>query len=531
MNLVANLFAAGDEEGMSVRALTETWIEKLPVGHELIGREQLNRSSWPEWLAEWVEQEVVSWIRESLTLPDIPLARMDAKDVLESWRQFETTVVRHWALPSNEIRPLLEEAAGDLLALLARPEERIPDLLFGTETSVDRELLAARLERVVVHQDLARALLRYAERKELERVDRELAVRIIAQVDQKLKERYDADAWANQLAPLFEIWGGSVPSGVIRKQLEARGADAAGRIPDGEELWKIEWVVKELQKGAHEEEASIPSSLSDLYGVQRDEDPGEQVPSVSDEEARDEESPRTLSDLYGSASEESEPVEPEEDSDRDELSLHRRFQFDEPDMDRYLEEEARDPESRTDESKEDSGRVEPEAETPLSLYAKPAEEPAEPDEGGDENAIWKKFLSPDEEVESQQQERDSQREENSEQAGPEESESASSSGSANENAPSVGWLDPTEPAAGTGTSAVVRDLERWLGSDLDRFRREIFDGSDEGLRMALRDLVQMESWGNAARYLQDDVFDRYRIDLFDDAAVDFTDRMQAWFEE
>ncbi|MEX0593741.1 MAG: hypothetical protein WD115_03115, partial [Balneolaceae bacterium] len=80
------------------------------------------------------------------------------------------------------------------------------------------------------------------------------------------------------------------------------------------------------------------------------------------------------------------------------------------------------------------------------------------------------------------------------------------------------------------TGQVVDDMEQWLGSDLDRFKNEIFDGSDEGLRAALRDLAGMDNWGDAARYLQDDVFDRYRIDLFDEAAVDITDRMQAWFE-
>ncbi|MEX0593740.1 MAG: hypothetical protein WD115_03110, partial [Balneolaceae bacterium] len=294
---------------MSVRELTKMWMEQLPAGQPMIDREQLIFSSWPEWWVQWVEQGVISWIRESLTPPDIPLARMDTNEVREAWNAFEDVVIRHWALPANEMHPLLDELAEDLMDLLSRPAERIPDLLFGTEPSIDRAELATRLDRVVVHQDLARALLRYAERKELQRVDRELAGRVIAQVDQKLKERYDVEAWASQLTPLFQLWGGPVPAGMIRDLLNARGAEAAGRIPDTEERLSLEQVVDDLQKG--------PAT--------------EQSEPVTEDRS-------SLSDLYGSAEDQNQEDESEEDSDGEELSLHRRFQFDEPDMNRYLEE-------------------------------------------------------------------------------------------------------------------------------------------------------------------------------------------------
>lgn len=488
---------------MSVHGLTEKWMEQLPAGHPMVGREQLKNSDWPEWLVQWVEQGIATWIRESLEVPDIPLARMDSEEVLESWRTFEATVIRHWAFPVNEMQPLLEELAEDLLALLSRPEARIPALLFGSERSIDRKLLASRLERVVVHQDLARALLRYAERKELQQIDRELAGRVIVQVDQKLRERYDADAWAAQLSPLFELWGGTVPSGMIREQLEVRGADAAGRIPDGETRRTIEWVVRELRKGPVDEEESAPTSLSDLYG---------------------------------SMTESPEPEEPEETSDGEELSLHKRFQFDEPDLNEYLEkqetpaeppEELNEKEDPLDEESEE--RKDVETKPPLSLYAEPEEDSGEPDAEGDENAIWKKFLAPDTEGDSEEQETDIPEEEASAVSGSSDSESGSESDDGGGSL--VGWLDPAETAFGAESSQVIQELEEWLGSDLGRFREEIFDGSEEGLRAALRDLARIESWGDASRYLQDDVFDRYRIDLFDDAAVDFTDRMQAWFEE
>lgn len=495
---------------MSVQELTKTWIEQLPSGHSVIGKELLERSSWPDFLVEWVEQGVASWIRESLTPPDIPLAQMDAEEVVETWHTFETTVVRHWGLPADEMQALLEELAEDLLALLGRPAERIPDLLFGSETSIDRNLLAARLDRVVVHQDLARALLRYAERKELASVDRELAGRVIAQVDQKLKERYDADAWAAQLRPLVELWGGPVPSGMMRDVLRARGADVADRIPEGSEPRTIEWITDQLREGPVSE-PTAPQSLSDHYKpFPTDEPKASSSTEAKQEPAQEKEdvpAKRPLSEIFGSTAHASIGEDPRvESSDGGEGALHHRFQFDEPDLDRYLEEKES---SNEPEEESDPFGLEKTESTPLSLYTKPEEDSGEREEAGDENTIWKKFLAdgdvPDSEDTPDLQETD---------------------------APSsVEWLDPAEPEFGGESKRGVRELEKWLGKEYDRFRQEIFDGSEEGLRDALQHLSRLGSWADAARYLQDDVFDRYRIDLFDDVAVDFTDRMQAWFED
>ena len=71
----------------------------------------------------------------------------------------------------------------------------------------------------------------------------------------------------------------------------------------------------------------------------------------------------------------------------------------------------------------------------------------------------------------------------------------------------------------------------WLKDDEDRFVSQIFSGSEKAYEEALIDLNQLENWKQASRFIEKEIFARNLVDMYDEEAVDFTDRLQTYFDE
>lgn len=74
-------------------------------------------------------------------------------------------------------------------------------------------------------------------------------------------------------------------------------------------------------------------------------------------------------------------------------------------------------------------------------------------------------------------------------------------------------------------------LIKWMESDRERFVRDIFSDSDEAFDEALFDIAALDDWKSATRYIEKEVFSRNLVDMYDEAAVDFTDRLHTYFME
>ncbi len=75
------------------------------------------------------------------------------------------------------------------------------------------------------------------------------------------------------------------------------------------------------------------------------------------------------------------------------------------------------------------------------------------------------------------------------------------------------------------------DLIKWLGDDADRFVEDLFNGSEQAFEDAMGSIVNLRDWKAATRYIEKEIFSRNLIDLYDEAAVDFTDRLHTFFIE
>jgi hypothetical protein len=77
----------------------------------------------------------------------------------------------------------------------------------------------------------------------------------------------------------------------------------------------------------------------------------------------------------------------------------------------------------------------------------------------------------------------------------------------------------------------IEHLSKWLAADRDRFLHDIFEDSKLAWEQALIDLTVFDDWKSASRYLEKEIFNKNRIDIYSEVAVDFTDSLHSYFME
>jgi hypothetical protein len=87
---------------------------------------------------------------------------------------------------------------------------------------------------------------------------------------------------------------------------------------------------------------------------------------------------------------------------------------------------------------------------------------------------------------------------------------------------------------GSGTPSLDELEQRVLGRtarrDRRRFVRDLFAGDDASYATVLQRLSHCDSWTEASQVIARDVFRRYGVDIYSEAAVAFTDAVNGQFE-
>jgi len=150
----------------------------------------------------------------------------------------------------------------------------------------------------------------------------------------------------------------------------------------------------------------------------------------------------------------------------------------------------------------------------------------ESDDNNDEDSpIWQAFLGDEDHVKDDDIPEYSEFAELDEETGDEEGASATIKDSYDEDEP---LIDLTVKDTDVDSA---EHLIGWLKDDEDRFTSHIFSGSEKAYEEALIDLNQLDNWKQASRFIEKEIFARNLIDMYDEEAVDFTDRLQIYFDE
>lgn len=548
--------------------LAGRYLTAFPTGKSFLTPEELPSDKLPRSLYDRLQMEFEMRLDRDLLPPRTSWSDLENPDVKAAWEAFVGEVRDRARLPMDDLEQTLNRVAGELLEQLVHPRRAIPESLFGGDDTLDRETLERRSDSITVYRHLATAPGRFMERKGLERLGREQCERVIAAVDEKLTERYNLLEWADLLEPLFRLFDDEVPVELLRLFFEEKKRMKTARLFDrlegsvnraglierlsspellegaGEEQEQSNLFDEEAplhsrfsfdqpdlnryvtDRGREKDEAANPKSVDDSSGKTgspSDEDPDRALPS-------DEEPARAVPSGSVTASEARDRVgdrnsKKQEPEDSGRLSVHTKG-------------ERREPPAVSDE------------ETHQSAEEGSAEE--------DEGAIWKRFLSPeadteepeiDKELETPAWQRWVQEEPDIEESS--EDEETPEPGKPERSGRSRERLEAEKPekpeeskdTAGSGEEEIVEvekhlpsatyagELAAWLGEESERFVEELFHGSEQAFDSAMQTLGRLDTWKDAANFIQNDIFLRNRVDLFDDAAVDFTDRMQEWFEQ
>ena len=185
------------------------------------------------------------------------------------------------------------------------------------------------------------------------------------------------------------------------------------------------------------------------------------------------------------------------------------------------------------EREEDDDFEEPDDEAPWEGEQQESRERPSGKESDDEVPMWKSFLERDEfDSESGFQfDRQEGSKRASEQQQPPEQDQAPPESETEESVESGFIEEPiydfSEPEEDPGEK--IEDISKWLIDDKDRFVEKIFQNSELAYDQALSEIVDFEDWKRASVYLEKEVFSRNRIDIYDETAVDFTDRLHSYF--
>lgn len=549
------------------RLLTKQFIQKLPDDKDFYTPQDLYDLNFPDFLVERVVMEMNINLSDSIVPPHSEWADMAAESVQNAWQQFLDAIAEEHRMPASFAGSVFETAVADTLEMCLQPREAIPYAIFGRDENLPINEIRERVYNVTLHKHLAFAVVRYMERKDKHELSFEKCKQLVEHIDEKLVRNYNPLNWAQVLEPLFQLVGATVDTNLFRIFFEDKGRARIARKFDLMDTTLDRSGLIEMlsvpditdgddtsQAALFEEKPDTPESLplKEQVTSEDDEDVPETIsPESSDvtlkiitnreEEVDEEEYEDSLLSSFTAKAESGEEAfteiveEPEEDEgvedanhhdDTDDTPLYSRFKFDtaaskekEPDGDAYTGETTLYKEMNL---KQDSKYSDREITIPYELKS---EETTPAWQGADVTDLQESEEQEEEFSELEEKEKPIWKAFLAGQSGDDMDQDKLNDGGLSE--ASVINLAAGDPSA----EKKIEALSGWLEDDEERFVSGIFGGSESAYEQALETIYDFDDWKNASRYIQKDIFARNRVDVFDEVAVDFTDRLHTFFQE
>ncbi len=307
----------------------------------------------------------------------------------------------------------------------------------------------------------------------------------------------------------------------------------AGAMPPEEPVEQMEAAEedertdKEMKEGPEEDREEHPSeapreekrlkALEELRGLDldlKDKPKREEAEKGRIDEEDDADDPITAA--FHKSRESKATFHHEEDEEGDEgPSLNDRFR-DEDDREEageVVEEQSREEDEAEEEREEmpEADETEDENEE-FSLSEENIERIIDvQQEQGEETPMWQRFMSPEQLEESRRREQEAEEEDEDE-----------------------GFIE--EPiydatASDEPDEDEIEQLRELLEDEREQFVKDIFRGSERAYEEATAEIAGKDDWRSASKYIEKEVFKRNLVDMYSEAAVDFTDRLQSYFLE
>ncbi len=558
----------------TVRHITEKLTAQLPRFREYYTPEDLQVLDIPAFITERVILEMHQNLSESVNPPETEWADMDGDSVRFAWKNFLEAIKAEVRMPASYAAPLLETAVADALELATQPRRAIPEILFGNDEVLTVKDLKKRIRYITVGRPLAAALIRYMEKKSKAELKISECKKIISQIDDKLIHSFNSLDWAKELEPMFVLAGPSVDTDMFRLYFEDKGLKKISRLFDQ--------LSKSLNRTEFIEVMSSPDHLlddeepsGDITSNKSEADSGAEskISKISKKEEEDHDDDSILNSFRKRRDEHSELDEQTGDSSKSEKDseeeIHSKFKLDKQEDSAGNNKDSKieklDAGESTREIRQDILKLDDEDEDPDKLHSdllskwraisggestnkKTVKEKSEsevedlaetdrPDEEEDAGVesielynetddeedvpIWRAFLER-EDLSSVVEDEDS-----------DDSKSKSLEAEKLKLADKLAdsFFGSYDEDDDENSEATAEELIKWISDERERFVDGIFSGSEKAYEESLEDIALLDDWKSASRFIKDEVFNRNHIDIFDEVAVDFTDRLHTFFKE
>ncbi len=188
-----------------VKNTTERLLRKLNPEQPFYTPSDMLEAGFPAFVVERIRLELETNLADSIVPPSTDWAIMNAEEVTGAWQQFLDAIHNQLRLPNSFAKGVIESSVADLVDILVEPRKNLPDYLFVSTEDLHQEEIDERMRWVVVYPHFASFLPRYMKAKKLDKISKERYAKAIAQIDDKLSERYSPLNWAQLLKPLFNL--------------------------------------------------------------------------------------------------------------------------------------------------------------------------------------------------------------------------------------------------------------------------------------------------------------------------------------
>ena len=198
-------------------------------------RADFDRAPMPSLMAHFLTQTLQR--RFDLEVEQLRAVRSnwfdyDHPEVREAHKTLIVALLQHAQIPREEWERTLRQAVERVTAYLIRPAQTLVDFVFNVEEGpLPAHVVYRRIGYFAAYPYLRAAVEAYFERKGKPEITRARFAELLARVDRRMAEDYDAEAWLALMEPLLLLMGDVTPGrteapvSVLRAFFEDKGAE------------------------------------------------------------------------------------------------------------------------------------------------------------------------------------------------------------------------------------------------------------------------------------------------------------------
>jgi len=518
-------------------------------------------AGFPSFIVERIRIEVNEKLKKEFELDQTDWANTDQQLVIDAWKDFQQALFANSRIPKDKFYGITSRVITDIVKVYLEPRQHMADYIYKGEDELGYEELLSRTEKLTIYKHFGRAIPLYMKKRKLKTLEKKRCKLLIHNLDANLVASYSAKEWAQALELLFILFGGKIDAKLIQLFFEDKGLFLTAKAFNelDEEITKERFIeilsypdlldvkLQEKFRDQFQEELLAQKNRFD----QPDEEEVEQIdekeqrlldgffgdyneagPQMTDEESfnalfKSEQKDKTIFEEFEEApdaEEISKSIKKGEQTDEIKKFRHnlvtvldqaansfKNLSKEEQEKEKQKEEEEKKARAEKRKAEKEKKVSEAEEDEMDEFIVEEPDEDLIAEDSDDEEPMWQQFLRPDQMDVLMGGKKSS----DDDLLIDEET-----------------LVDSLMDEEGSENEEIdTPDLKDFLMGREKLFIKEIFRGKKKKYTEFLNKIQALGTWDEASDFLEKNVFSENDVDMFSETAVDFTDKLQSYFNE